>query len=164
MHENANTGRDMNFQLFVDMDGVLADFDKGYEIAFGRRPSKTDDNVDWDMVREHKGFYRHLPPMPDFQELWSFISQFSPIVLTGVPSSVPEAAVDKRGWLTHYTSISQPMIACKSAEKSLFMRNSGDVIIDDWEKYKHVWLRRGGRWITHVSAKQSIEELRELLD
>ena len=154
----------MKFQLFVDMDGVLADFDRGYEKAFGKASNKTDDNVDWNLVREHKGFYRHLPPMPDFKELWSFVSQFSPIVLTGVPSSVPDAAADKRGWLTHHTSISVPMIACKSAEKSLHIRNPGDVLIDDWTKYRHVWIERGGRWIDHINAQTSITKLMELMN
>ena len=38
-------------QVFVDMDGVLADFDAHYETHFGTRPCKKSDNVDWDAVR-----------------------------------------------------------------------------------------------------------------
>jgi len=33
--------------IFVDMDGVLADFDAHHEAVFGTRPNKTSDAVDW---------------------------------------------------------------------------------------------------------------------
>lgn len=44
-------------QLYVDLDGVLADFDTGYERAFGVRPDKAANNVDWTMVRRTPDFY-----------------------------------------------------------------------------------------------------------
>ena len=37
--------------IFVDMDGVLADFDQHYENVFGVLPSRVADNVDWKQVR-----------------------------------------------------------------------------------------------------------------
>lgn len=75
-------------QIFVDLDGVLADFDTGYEREFGIHPSIDSDNVDWRLVRGRKDFYRDLPPMPDMRELWDFIEPFKPVILTGIPSSV----------------------------------------------------------------------------
>lgn len=83
-------------KLFVDMDGVLADFDRGYNAAFGIQSSIHNDHVDWKAVRAHEGFYLNLPPMPDLEELWAFIAPLNPIVLTGIPSSVEEAAENKR--------------------------------------------------------------------
>ena len=35
----------------------------------------------------------------------------------------------------------------------------GDVLIDDWEKYKSLWLDVGGVWITHRSAAETADEL-----
>ena len=52
-------------RVFLDLDGVLADFDTGYFERFGIRPSIAADNVDWSMVRFTSGFYRDLPVMPD---------------------------------------------------------------------------------------------------
>lgn len=154
----------MKPQLFVDMDGVLADFDTGYEMAFGIRPSKANDSVDWSLVRRTDGFYRDLPPMPDFHELWDGIAHLKPIILTGVPSSVAEAADNKRAWVDKMLGRGQPMIACLSKEKSLHIRNPGDILIDDWEKYRSLWIERGGHWITHVSAAASVASLVEYLD
>jgi hypothetical protein len=56
-------------QLFVDMDGVLADFDSGYEAVFGYRPSKHADNIDWAAVRARTNFFTTLPPMADMYTL-----------------------------------------------------------------------------------------------
>ena len=39
---------------------------------------------------------------------------------------------------------------------------AGDILIDDWTKYRHLWLAAGGIWITHTSAQGSIAELRKL--
>jgi hypothetical protein len=144
------------------MDGVLADFDVGYGLCFGVRPSKADDNVDWELVRRRAGFYCDLPPMPDFDELWSGIAHLSPIILTGVPSAIAEAAENKREWVSKHIGPDQPMIACKSKNKRLHMRNQGDILIDDWEKYRSLWEAHGGRWITHVAASQSLEALSKM--
>jgi hypothetical protein len=68
-------------QLFCDMDGVLADFDTGYGMRFGVAPSKADDNVDWELVRNTPNFYRDLPPMSDFLALWGYIHRYRRVVL-----------------------------------------------------------------------------------
>lgn len=149
--------------IFVDMDGVLADFDQGYEDRFGVRACKEADNVDWSLVRRTDGFYRDLPPMPDFDALWPGLSGLNPIILTGVPHSVADAAANKRAWVDRVIGKDQPMIACPSKDKSLHIRNPGDILIDDWEKYRDIWIERGGRWITHASAETSLDQLSALL-
>ena len=57
-------------QLFVDMDGVLADFDAHHETVLGVRCDKDVDNVDWNRVRAVKDFYLNIPPMADMEQLW----------------------------------------------------------------------------------------------
>jgi hypothetical protein len=135
-------------QIFVDMDGVLADFDTGYEIAFEFRPRKQDDNVDWKAVRAMGGFYENLPPMPDMHDLWSYVEQYSPIVLTGVPPSVSEAPENKRAWVRKHLGSDVEVRCCLSREKC-FHAAPGDILIDDWEKYRHLWVEQGDQWITH---------------
>lgn len=146
-----------NPQLFVDMDGVLADFDRGYALHFGAHGGKEADNVDWAKVAAIPHFYRDLPPMPDLGELWTGIARYSPTVLTGVPSSVPEARDNKLEWIHKHLG-NVPVITCKSKDKCTY-GSPGDILIDDWEKYKHLWVAMGGRWITHVSANTTLAEL-----
>ena len=151
-------------QVFIDLDGVLADFDRHYEDVFGERPDKAADNVDWQKVREIPTFYADLPLMPDAMVLWDFVSQLKapPIILTGVPRLISEeAAANKRAWVDLNLGENVRMIGCRSRDKSLYAK-PGDILIDDWEKYRHIWLAAGGRWITHTSADRSIDQRLDL--
>lgn len=146
-------------QLFVDLDGVLADFDGSYERLFGVRPSIGTDNVDWKNIEGVPNFYRHLFMKDDAFDLWSAIKSLEPTILTGIPSSIPSAAADKRGWVKDYFGASVPIITCLSKEKCLHAQ-PGDVLIDDWEKYRQLWEDCGGVWITHLNAELTIQELK----
>lgn len=148
-------------QLFVDMDGVLADFDSHHEAVFGIRPCKKADNVDWEAVRGVRDFYLNIPPMADLEALWARIERYNPIVLTGVPASVEEAPENKRSWVRKNLGDHVQVICCRSREKCTHAK-PGDVLIDDWEKYKQLWLNVGGRWITHTSAAETDRQLTEL--
>lgn len=148
-------------RLFLDMDGVLADFDQHYENLFGERPDKTRDNVDWVAVRGTPNFYANIPPMADMPELWDFCRPYSPTVLTGVPKSVKGAGGDKIGWVKKNLGPWVPVITCPSREKSRYAK-PGDILVDDWEKYKALWVKVGGVLVTHTSATSSIARLKEL--
>ena len=53
------------------------------------------------------------------------------------------------------------MIVCRSKDKIKFAK-PGDVIVDDWTKWQHVWEKGGGIWVLHTSAANSIAKLKEL--
>ena len=145
-------------QLYVDMDGVLADFDQHHETVFGVRSDKLADNVDWAAVRLVKDFYLNIPPMPDMTLLWSRIERYQPVVLTGVPSLIEEASENKRAWVRRHLGSHVEVQCCQSKEKCLHAA-PGDVLIDDWEKYRELWIAKGGIWITHRSAAETIAAL-----
>jgi hypothetical protein len=148
-------------QLFVDMDGVLADFDTGHEQMLGITTSKLTDNVDWKAVRAVPGFYVNLPPMPDMHLLWAYIERHRPIVLTGVPHSVEEAPENKRAWVRKHLGSHVEVRCCQSSGKCEHAA-PGDILIDDWEKYRHLWVAKGGLWITHTNAADTILQLEAL--
>lgn len=158
---NHNEVMTRKMQIFVDMDGVLANFDAGYEREFGIKPCKIKDNVDWKAVRKVRGFYENLPPMDDMLELWGHIEKYQPIVLTGVPSSVEEAPENKRAWVRKNLGEHVEVRCCASKDKALHAI-PGDILIDDWKKYQHLWELKGGIWITHTSAENSISELKAM--
>ena len=148
-------------QLFVDLDGVLADFDAHHAAVFGVRPDKQADNVDWAAVRATPGFYANIPPMADMSVLWEAIEPLRPIILTGIPHSVDEAASNKTFWVRWHLGPKVEVRCCRSSEKCLHAQ-PGDVLIDDWPKYRDLWIERGGLWVTHTSADRTIEQLRGL--
>ncbi|HVC51283.1 MAG TPA: hypothetical protein VND87_04605 [Stellaceae bacterium] len=148
-------------QLFVDMDGVLADFDRHHEAVFGQVSDKIADNVDWAAIRAARDFYLGIPPMADMEALWARIERYKPIVLTGVPASVPEAPDNKRGWVLRHLGPQVEVRCVRSREKSHHAA-PGDILIDDWEKYRHLWIAAGGIWITHRSAAATAAALDEM--
>lgn len=150
-------------QLYLDQDGVLADFDRHYKETFGLEANKNLNNVSWDLVRAVKDFYLYIPPMADLPDLWSYVTKhFVPIILTGVPSSIKEeASANKRAWVKRYLGSDIEVRCCLSREKYLHAQ-PGDILVDDWEKWKHLWLKADGIWITHTSAEETIKQLEQV--
>lgn len=150
-------------RIYCDMDGVLADFDTGYERAFGTRPSKADDNVDWELVRAKGDFYETLPMMPDAQVLWDFIRPYNPSILTGVPQRLlGDADTQKHRW-AYKTFGQQTHVLCTlSRLKFEHVKVPGDILIDDWTKYRTHWEQAGGTWVTHIDAESTILKLKAL--
>lgn len=157
-------------QIWCDMDGVLADFDEGYSVVMGRPIEKRDYHKDWtqaDWDALHKAsptFFRDLPPMPDAERLWNYIKPHYPRILTGVPKELNAAAPNqKREWAarTPFIGPLATVVCCRSREKFHHCK-PGDILIDDWEKYRALWEQAGGIWVTHTSASATIAQLQEL--
>ena len=144
-------------QIYVDMDGVLADFDRHYLAIFGYTPTRPG-GVDWEAVRAHEGFYQTIPPMPDMEALWGRLWPYKPIVLTGVPEQVGEAGDNKRAWAQWHLPQDTKIICCPAKYKFRHCR-PGDLLIDDYEKHQQKWLDAGGIWITHISAADTCARL-----
>lgn len=147
-------------RIFLDMDGVLADFNAGYEKRFGVHPMRLTSIEVSAALRETPDFFRDLPPMADLDALWRHFGPLKPTILTGVPRAMPSAIASKRDWIRRHLG-DVPVIGCLRSEKHRH-GCAGDLLIDDWEGQKRPWERMGGFWITHVSAEASIEAHRRL--
>lgn len=150
------------------MDGVMVDFEAGYQKLVQKRDevdilrSKVEfTDEEWEQLRQVPDFYRHLPPMPDHRELWEFVLPHDPYILTGISKRVPESEGHKRLWVAEILGHAVPVFTCLSRDKHLYCQ-PGDIIIDDWDKYRHLWEAAGGIWILHTSAEQTITELLEM--
>lgn len=147
-------------QLFIDMDGVVADFDAFYLEKFGVRLDR-DSDVDppgmWDNIKSIGTFYLDLPPMKDCHELWrgAKLLHPKPVFITGVPYSVMDAEAHKREWLKRHIGEDAEIVCCRSRDKRLHGK-PGDILIDDWFKYRHLWEEMGGVFILHSSAADSL--------
>lgn len=154
----------MERRLFIDMDGVLVDFDRGYELAVGVRPVYAhDESLDWTPLLALPDFWLTLPPMPDAYMLWGVARQHQPTILTGVPKVFPGTAEQKRQWIAKNLVEDVPVITCPSREKFKHGR-PGDVLIDDRPKCGKPWVEMGGVWIVHTSAAESLRQLRWWMD
>lgn len=151
-------------RLYLDCDGVLADFDKHFIDCFGKPPRDYEDKhgskIFWhDIESEQPTFYRDLPLMPDAMDLFEAVAHMRPIILTGCPRG-GWAEPQKLAWAKHHFP-GIPMVVCMSRNKRDWCQ-PGDVLIDDRPNHKARWEEAGGVWITHTSAAESIAKLRDV--
>lgn len=146
--------------LFLDLDGVLADFDAHVEALFGRRPAQLPLPVLWGRAAKTPAFFETLPLMPDAHVLWEFCLPFGPTILTGLPTG-KWAEPQKRRWVALHLGPDVPVVACMARDKHA-VATPGAVLVDDNDRYAERWQAKGGVFVRHVSAADSIEQLRGL--
>jgi hypothetical protein len=150
-------------QLFLDCDGVLADFDTGFLALTGMQGQEYEDRfgskVFWKRIQDSKNYFENLPLMPDAMELFDAVKHLRPIILTGCPRG-DWAAHQKMRWRDRYFP-GVPMVTCLSRNKVDYCQ-PGDVLVDDFLKHSQRWIDGGGVFVHHTSAKESIQKLKDL--
>lgn len=153
------------YNLFLDLDGVLVDFEKGVESLFGKPTHALTSKQMWPRLARTPDFYTRLEWMKDGWELWSFCKVYSPIILTGLPMG-KWAEPQKRRWCARELGDDVEVITCLSRHKAKVARardeNRTPVLVDDREKLRPQWEEMGGIFIHHSTAAQSIQRLSEL--
>jgi hypothetical protein len=152
-------------QLYLDCDGVLADFDRGATAILGMKPKAFEHRHGlgrfWQKLAQAPDFYFSLPLLPDALQLFDAVKHLDPTILTGLPRG-NWAADQKMRWAAeHFPGVR--MITCMARDKRNHARE-GDVLVDDMEKYRHLWEQAGGIFVHHRSAAESIEALRNYFD
>lgn len=153
-------------QLWLDMDGVLADFDAAACAAL-----QTDNTYKWEWVHGTKAFWAglnasptfflDLPPMRDAWFLLESVRHLKPKVLTALPKTGADAvAVQKREWIARHVGDLE-VVTCLTHEKPDYCQ-PGDVLVDDRAVNRDKWEKRGGRYVLHTDALSSVRELREM--
>lgn len=147
-------------KLFLDLDGVLADFDRGVEAVTGRRPHELAPSQMWPALARHKEFYATLAMMVDAHELWAFCRPYNPVILTGLPRG-DWAEPQKRRWVANMLGADVEVITTMSRDKHKFA-SPGAVLVDDRRKLKEAWEAAGGVFVHHVDAARSIAAFKRL--
>lgn len=147
-------------QVFLDCDGVLADFDTYAHAYFGMNPREYEKRVGaarfWSDLEAKGDFYRRLPLMADARALYDGVAHLKPVILTGCPRG-EWAQSQKTAWAEeHFPGVE--IITCRSADKRDYAK-PGDVLIDDWHQHRHRWIEMGGIWISHTCAETSLAAL-----
>lgn len=147
-------------KLYLDLDGVLADFDKAVRDVTGRGPDQQLPSAMWRSLAKHKDFFGSLDLMEDALELWEFCRPHRPVILTGLPLGT-WAAPQKRGWVARQFGPDVEVITCMARDKHRF-GGPQTVLVDDRDKARAPWEAAGGDFVLHHSASRSIEDLRDL--
>ena len=148
--------------IFLDMDGVLVDFDGEFERNHGILPYKLPRQELWQIVLDTKDYWVNLPKLKDADELVNYLNKFGFKILTGLPQyGFDKAEVEKKKWLLNHYGIKEGVICCLSKDKQNYGKK-GDILIDDRLPNIERWVEMGGVGILHTSAEDTIRQLKEL--
>jgi hypothetical protein len=141
-------------RLFLDADGVLADFDQGARRLLGMRPkeyvAKQGRSAFWKRLAEATSFYRRL---------FAAVKHLKPTILTGLPIGT-WAAPQKVEWAAeHFPGV--PIITCMARDKHKHM-HPGDVLVDDREKHREAYEAAGVVFVHHQNAEDSLRQLAKI--
>jgi hypothetical protein len=155
--------------LFLDCDGVLADFDALASDIFGMEPKAWEDEHGsgpfWKTLRNFKdanghGFFRALPLMRDARRLFDAVKHLKPTILTGCPFG-NWAPPQKLEWAAEHFPGTK-MLTCMARDKITHLEHPGDVLVDDKTKYQPIWEEGGGIFVHHTDAESTLAKLKEI--
>lgn len=149
-------------QVYLDLDGVFADFDTRVKHLTGKHPSQLDRSHLWKMVNRDKRFFAELELIEGCMALWEATKDLEPVFLTGAPSS-KVFQEQKREWVAR---IFGPEFIVHVVPKKLKQEFSGPhkVLIDDTPENIEQWIARGGHGILHTGDHAStVRALQQLL-
>lgn len=148
-------------RIYLDCDGVLADFDRGAAEVLGMPPRAFEARFGlrafWARLASAEDFFGRLELLPDAMELYEAVRHRQPVILTGLPRGGWSEAQKRRWAAQRFPGVE--VITTSSALKREHC-HPGDALVDDTVKFRHLWEKEGGVFIAHRSAARSIAELR----
>ena len=152
----------MDYKIYCDMDGVLADFESGYEKLTGidlRGEFQKGDDF-WDPIsKAGVGFWAGLKWMPGGQELWAYLKPYDPVLLSA-PSREESSRIGKAVWVKHKIPGTKLILRYASQKQELATPES--ILIDDRQVNIDQWEAAGGIGILHTSTANTIQQLQKL--
>ena len=157
--------------IYLDMDGVLADFaggvrdmlgiDAEYQLADPDRRAQM-----FDLINHYDGFYRKLKPVDGGLELLEDLKKrYDVEILTGIPgpeAGVPNARENKMAWIRQYVDDDVTVHTVVRGDKRIFCTGRNCFLIDDNRKNLEQWQNAGGTAIEFTTAKQVRDLLAEM--
>ena len=162
-----------DYYIYLDMDGVVANFDKRFKDLSGLLPNdfvdKYGKNAFWDLIDEkHKvSFWRGIEIMPGAKKLVDFVSKYPYEMLTA-PSVKKQSVIGKGLWITDKVGTlypSRPKVTYRPAKEKHNVKpdlTKFDILIDDKKSTIDRWDAKGGTAIFYQNADQVINDLKKL--
>lgn len=146
------------YQIYVDMDGVLCDFDSRVEEFFNKNPKEYSRDELVEAVNS-KGveFWSKMKWIEGGRELWSMVSKYNPSLLTS-PGMFKYAPEGKKIWVKENLSPQPQDIIFQQARNKHLVLSGKDpkevkksILIDDYNPNVKPWKEEGGIGILHKS-------------
>jgi 5'-nucleotidase len=161
----------MKRTIYVDLDGVIVDFDTHFFNVHGVNTStlKSDNVAFWKLFdTKRDGFFRDAPAFPGYLgfmksiEILAETYGYKVEMLTALPrrSTHPTARQEKQDWMNDHGLYDIKMNVGPYAVDKQKWCNEGDILIDDTAINIEQWRGVGGVAIHHKNFETSLIELR----
>lgn len=163
-----------SYQIFCDLDGVLSDFEGRFEHFSGLSPEEYRQRAErefgpkigvqkfWDLIDGQVGlrFWRGMGWMPEGRQLWDYIKQYDPILLTA-PSRNDVSVEGKTHWVQD--NLGDYDIEFRQAKEKSDLSGPNQILIDDREDTIQAWKARNGiGFLYKGNTQEIIDELQKL--
>jgi hypothetical protein len=148
------------YKIYCDLDGVLADFDKGVKKLTGKYPHEQPSKDMWKAIYSVPDFFQSLDWIPEGKNLWNYIKAWNPAILTGLPASA-DGAKQKQFWCANHLGGNVPVIVCRSVDKQKYA-DQMSVLIDDRKDNIVQWRAMGGIGILHQTLPKTLTQLQKI--
>ena len=159
-----NKKKVMDYKIYLDMDGVITDFDQQFKELTGSDPrtfeAKHGTDMFWQEIdRAGVGFWRGMKWMDGGEALYNRVSQFDHELLSS-PSRGDSSKIGKRLWRRDKTPSTKLTLAYSAKKKNYAAPNH--ILIDDRADNINQWKAAGGIGILYTSYDQANKELDKL--
>ena len=164
--------QESEYKVYLDMDGVVADFDKRFEDLSGMKPREFEEKYGkskfWDFIDEENkiSFWVGIPEMDGAKKLVDYVKKYNYELLTA-PSVKKQSYLGKILWVRNHSDLlgGKPRINFKKAKEKHEVKSEltkNDILIDDRADTISRWEAKGGTGIVYSSADQVINDLKKL--
>ena len=159
--------------LYLDMDGVLCNFNKRYTELFGEEAASTRERKEfteqWKLFIEGRNFAT-LDWFPGAIELLDYVKTLEDKVSVQILSSSggelfhDKVVVQKLHWLQTHNIPYYANITNGSRKKALYATGGENrILVDDTDYVIDAYIKAGGIGILHTDADETIEKLKSML-
>lgn len=150
--------------IYCDVDGVLANFDKGFKELTGYLPKdyEVKFGIDefWKAIPEDTTkFWAELEWMEDGKQLWDYIKKYNPMLLSA-PSRAETSKLGKKEWVAK--ELPGVKLILKGAKYKHEYAKPHSILIDDRKDNIERWKNAGGIGIYHTSTQDTINQLNQI--
>ena len=156
-----------DYKIYVDMDGVLSDWEAQFKRYSGGIPVNTYDNLHgkqnrFNLVNKNSPeYYANMPWMKDGKLLYNFVNSFPNVqILSHAPDA--KSKIGKQQWLKDKGITFEANLVPNRKDKSKFATDDS-VLIDDREDVVNDFINAGGKAILHTNSIDTINQLKEIL-
>ncbi len=155
--------------LYLDLDGVFADFDQKVFTITGEHSSQLKPKSLWGQLSRVEHLFLTLDPIPDSIAHFQELQQRSKVpieIITGLPlpyGNFKTGESDKRAWVKQHLDPNM-IVHCttRRGDKIKHIQFNDDILVDDMDYNINGWRDAGAIGILHKNWEMTIVKLETL--